>query len=185
MRARIDLGVRINLAGREPDGVVSPDEYEAVRADLVDLLSGVETPDGDPVFEEVVPREAYFEGPYVDEAVDVVTVPADFDHFLTADLLDEPFREPGQPWNHKRTGVFAAAGDGVEGDAVRDAHVFDVAPTVLAAMGHPVSDRMDGRVLSAVEPTGERSYPAYDGTGERAANGDVAERLEDLGYLER
>ena len=53
MRSRIELGVRINLAGREPDGVVPADEYERVRADLTDLFAGFETPEGERVFETV------------------------------------------------------------------------------------------------------------------------------------
>jgi predicted AlkP superfamily phosphohydrolase/phosphomutase len=184
VRARIELGVRINLEGREPDGVVPPEEYDRTRAELVDLLRDVETPDGNPVFEEVVPREEYFDGPYADEAVDVVTVPADFDHFLTADLRDDLFADPGQPWNHKRTGVVAAAGDPIDPAPLPDAHLFDVAPTVLAAMDVPVSDRMDGRVLPVVEPSGERSYPAYEETASATDRGAVADRLENLGYID-
>jgi len=57
-RSASRLGVRINLAGREPSGTVPADEeYHAVREELIDLLSDLETPDGDPAFEEVVPRE--------------------------------------------------------------------------------------------------------------------------------
>lgn len=201
VRGRIELGVRINRQGREPSGVVPPGEFEAVRADLVELLSDVETPEGNAVFEDVAPREEYYEGPYVEGAVDVVTVPADYDHFLTADLLEDLFAEPGQPWNHKPNGIFAVAGAGVDlgtGDGVGTgadgatgpdapftANVFDVAPTVLAAMGCPVSDRMDGRVLPVVERTGERSYPTYDGTEKRTPAGDVGDRLEAIGYIDQ
>jgi predicted AlkP superfamily phosphohydrolase/phosphomutase len=48
--------VRLNVAGRDPDGVVPESEYEAVRATVVDLLTDLETPAGDPVFETVAPR---------------------------------------------------------------------------------------------------------------------------------
>lgn len=185
MRARIELGVRINVAGRDPAGVVAPEEYEAVRTELIDLLASVTTPDGDPVFEEVVPREAYFCGPHAEQAVDILTVPADFDQFLTADLLDDQFGPPGQPWNHKREGIFVAAGDGITGDSVSP-HVFDIAPTVLAALGVEKSDRMDGEVLSIVEEVGGRTYPEYE-SNERRTTTDttVADRLSDLGYLEQ
>ncbi|WP_121823405.1 alkaline phosphatase family protein [Halostella salina] len=185
VRSRIECGVRINLQGREPSGVVPPDEYEAVRDDLIERLSAVRTPDGEPVFEDVARREAYYEGPHVDSAVDVVTVPAAFDHFLSARLAGSQFGEPSEPWNHKRDGVVAIAGDGVDESAsLSDAHLFDVAPTVLATMGVPAADRMDGSVLPAVDPVGDRSYPDYGRRTATTADDAVKERLANLGYME-
>jgi len=187
MRARTELGVRINLQGRDPEGVVPQSEYEAVRDDLIEDLRDIEAPDGEPVFEEVGPSEKYFSGPYTDRAVDIVTVPNDFQHFLSAQLLGEQFDDPTEPWNHKLPGVFAAAGEGIDGDSVTDdAHLFDVAPTILAALGLPVSDRMDGRVLPHVEETEAWNYPPYevDEASVSAEDADVQDRLADLGYLE-
>lgn len=110
MRSRIELGVRINLAGREPDGVVTQEQYESVRDELLNTLRAVQTPDGKPVFDAVEPREAVFEGPYIDDAPDIVLVPASFDHFLSGSLLGEQFGPPSEPWNHKRAGVIIATG---------------------------------------------------------------------------
>ncbi len=186
MRARTELGVRINLDGREPEGVVGEDEYEETREELIRTLSSVETPDGDPVFGEVVPREAYFHGPYADKAVDVVTVPNDFEQFLSAHLLGEWFGPPSEPWNHKMDGLFVAAGEGIDAAAdLSDAHLFDVAPTIMSAFGVPYSDRMDGRTLPVVEDVGSTEYPEYE-VGEVSGGDDTAveERLADLGYLE-
>ncbi|USZ68088.1 alkaline phosphatase family protein [Halorussus salilacus] len=186
MRDRIELGVRVNLAGREPDGIVSPDDYEQVRDDLVAMLSSVETPDGDPVFDRVARREEVFSGPHVERAPDVVTVPADFDEFLSTRVGDGRFGPPSEPYNHKREGVVALAGEGVDADAdLAGAHLFDVAPTVLATLGLPAGDRMDGSVLPAVGAAGTEAYPAFD-ADERVAtdDDDVEARLADLGYLE-
>ena len=185
VRDRIELGVRLNLAGREPDGVVADGEYDEQRDELIDALSSLETPDGEPAFDEVLPREAVFSGPYVERAPDVVTVPADFEHTLNVSLLGERFGDPFEPWNHKRDGVIAAAGPGVDGTAsLSGAHLFDVAPTVLSSLGVPRSDRMDGTVLPIVDETAETAYPAFDAT-ERDDTDDeaVEERLAHLGYL--
>ncbi len=186
MRDRIECGVRINLEGREPDGVVPPEQYDVVRSELIEALRGVRTPDGAPVFEEVVPREAYFTGPHSDDAVDVVCVPADFNQFLSAQLRGQQFGTPQEPWNHKLDGIFAASGAGIDADAdCSDGHLFDVAPTILATMGVPASDRMDGHVLPVVESAGEQSYPACN-AGETVETDDerVETRLADLGYIE-
>lgn len=187
VRSRPEFGVRINLAGREPEGVVSPDEYESVRDELIALLSGATTPDGQPVFEAVGPREDYFEGEYIDAAPDVVTIPRDFDVYVTKWLSVDTLELADQSgWDHTLDGIVAATGHGVDADApVGDAHLFDVAPTVLASLGIEASDRMDGDPLPFVEPVGTESYPPFDadvGTG--TSDDDVEEQLAHLGYLE-
>ncbi|WP_243700413.1 alkaline phosphatase family protein [Halorussus pelagicus] len=186
VRDRIELGVRVNLEGREPDGVVPEHQYDRLCDDLVDVLSRVETPEGTPVFERVARREDVFSGPYVEEAPDVVTVPREFDEFLSARVGDGQFAPPSEPYNHKRDGIVAISGDGVAPSAdLSDAHLFDVAPTILATMGVPAADRMDGSVLPAVEAVGTKSHPAFDAGEQRATDDDTVEaRLADLGYIE-
>ncbi len=185
MRSRSELGVRLNLEGREPEGTVETGDYEGVRADLADRLRTVRTPDGDPVFEDVAPREDYYDGPHVDRAPDLVTVPADFEQFVSARLADEPFGPPSEPWNHKLEGVVAVWGDRVAAGTLGEAHLFDVAPTVLATLGVPHDERMDGTPLSPVASAGTESYPPYRPSPTVASDAsDVAERLSNLGYIE-
>ena len=186
MRSRTELGVRINLAGREPDGSVSPAEYPSIRDDLVADLASARTPDGDPVFEEVAPREEYFDGEYVEDAADVIAVPNGFDILPSASLRGEVFGPTSEPWNHKRDGLFAAVGAGVDPDAsLEGAHLFDVAPTVLSALGVPPSARMDGDPLPVVDPVTPDDYQGYDEPETRAtADRAVEQRLADLGYLD-
>ncbi|RDI69713.1 alkaline phosphatase family protein [Halopelagius longus] len=186
MRDLIELGVRINLEGREPEGTVPQERYEDVRDELIEALSSVRTPDGDPVFEDVARREKYFYGPEAENAVDVVTVPSNFDHYLSAQLYGEQFGDPTEPWNHKRFGIVAARGEAVDESAgVRGAHLFDVAPTVLATFGLPADVRMDGDPLDAVEAAGETEYPDFDSRETVETDDDAVEkRLSDLGYLD-
>ncbi|MDQ2052036.1 alkaline phosphatase family protein [Natronolimnohabitans sp. A-GB9] len=186
VRSRIELGIRLNLEGRDPDGVVSPEEYEAVRRQLIDALRSITTPDGDPVFESVRPREEYFHGPESEHAVDIVTVPADFDHFLSATLRDEQFGPPSEPWNHKLEGTVAVRGEAFDhGSGVGNAHLFDIAPTVLSALDVPFDERMDGEPLPCVESAGTQEYPRLGETESvETADEGVEKRLADLGYLE-
>lgn len=187
VRSRVECGVRINLAGREPNGVVPEAAYDAVRDELIAQLSAVKTPDGEPVFEEVVPREDHFWGPHAHRAVDVVTVPNGFRHYLTTWLLGKQFEEPNGPtWDHRRNGLFAIAGKEVDHSRPVDgAHIFDVAPTVLSTLGLPRSDRMDGEVLPVVEPTGEKAYPEIKNTGrQNGVDSATRRRLSRLGYIE-
>ena len=186
MRSRTELGIRINLEGREPAGTVSKAEYESVRKRLIELLSDATTPDGFPVFDEVAPREAYFDGPYDDDAVDIVLIPRNFDQFLSAMLSDDVFGEPTEPWNHKRHGVVAAIGNDIDTEAPLDgAHLFDIAPTVLATFGLEADERMDGTVLPIVQTIGTASYPELDPADVSTTDdSNVEERLANLGYIE-
>ncbi len=188
MRDRIEMGIRINLAGREPSGTVEPGEYEPFRTELIELLRELRSPDGESVFDAVLPREDVFTGPYVEDAPDIVTVPNSFDVFLSSSVLDEPFGTPREAWNHKLNGIVAVSGPGVPATELTGAHMLDVAPSVLSLLGAPVSDRMDGSALPVIEESGRVTYPEYEDRDtsslETAPSDEVEDRLSNLGYLE-
>ncbi len=187
MRSKSELGLRINLEGREPAGVVSPTAYDEFRTELIEELREVQTPDGEAVFEAVEPRETYFEGPALEDAPDIVTVPAAFDVAVTESLGQGTFGEPMESWNHKRTGVVAAVGPAFDERVSLEeagATIFDIAPTICSAYDVPIDAEMDGRALPIVEETEVVEYPAYE--AEPAVVTDdstVEDRLSDLGYL--
>ncbi len=107
-------------------------------------------------------------------------------------------------WMHRPTGVFVAAGPGINAGAeLSDASVFDVTPTVLALMDQPVARDMDGFVLEdALSPDLLRRNPvdyidtyetsSYAPRGEEGAeepnptavDDEIKERLKSLGYIE-
>ncbi len=185
MRSKSELGIRINLEGREPNGQVALAEYESVRSELIDDLSAVRTPRGDPIFESVEPRETYFHGPELENGPDVVLVPDRFDHAAVAGLEGDLFADPVEPWNHKRTGVFAVSGENVDrGELPSEATIFDVAPTICSLFDVPIDDAMDGEALPIVRATERRTYDSYDPEPIAPTNDTtVADRLSDLGYL--
>ncbi|WP_436346776.1 alkaline phosphatase family protein [Natronorubrum sp. FCH18a] len=185
VRSKSELGVRINLEGREPNGQVPESEYEAVREDLIERLSSVDTPDGDPMFDVVAPREAYFDGPHLEQAPDILTIPAAFDNAIVAEVGTEQFGEPMESWNHKQTGIVAATGVTFdEGATLEGATIFDVAPTICALFDVPVDAEMDGTTLPIVDGSTEAEYPAYEANPITATDdAAVEDRLSDLGYL--
>ncbi|MFC4448405.1 alkaline phosphatase family protein [Halorussus aquaticus] len=190
----IELGVRVNLAGREPEGIVTPEEYEQVRDDLIRTLSDLRTPDGDPVFEWVRRREEVYDGPFAEYACDVLFAPADMNHALSTNLIGQEF-VPVDDHDHKRDGVFLAAGpsfeDATAGSVPDRLSLTDVAPIAMAAAGLDVPGRMTGEVpddlLSesvARADYGEVPFGSDDSRGDGPADdGSVEERLSDLGYI--
>ncbi|MDZ5810214.1 alkaline phosphatase family protein [Halorubrum sp. AD140] len=184
MRDRIELGIRINLAGREPEGTVDPSEYRSLRESLIGELSDLRTPAGDAVFDDVLAREEVYDGPYVEEAPDVLVVPRNFDVYLSSTVRDQPFGSPRESWSHKLCGIVAVNGREIPASDLRGAHLYDVTPTVLSLLGVPVSDRMDGSALPVVEETERASPPPYEGDSEPTDDAAVEDRLSNLGYLE-
>ncbi|WP_135852535.1 alkaline phosphatase family protein [Halorussus salinus] len=190
----VELGVRVNLAGREPSGVVAPDEYEEVRDELIDLLSDLRTPDGDPVFEWVARREEVYDGPYTEDACDVLFMPTEMNHTLSTNLIGQRF-VPTQAHDHKRDGVFLADGPAFADDSRPGAlSLTDVAPVAMAAAGLDVPARMTGEVPDGLladsasrRDYGDVPFGSNRGDGDSddgdPADGSVERRLEDLGYI--
>jgi predicted AlkP superfamily pyrophosphatase or phosphodiesterase len=89
-------------------------------------------------------------------------------------------------------GVIFARGPGIApGTTIHDASVLDVTPTLLAWLGLPVGDDMDGRVADFLEVDQVRHIPTHDTRPvewlETAPSGSDERILEDLralGYFE-
>ncbi len=185
-RALGELGVRINLEGRDPNGVVPKSEYEAVRSELIEILSALETPDGSPAFETV--RRAESAGIDSDSSgPDVEFVPSEMNHLVLPSLIGQRFL-PVSEYNHKQDGVFIGHGPSFDGTAtVAELSLTDVAPIAMASAGLPVPEAMTGTVPDSLldGPVERRAYSGveYGSGGTVGDEGAVESRLEDLGYL--
>lgn len=186
-RSGNELGIRINLSGREPEGVVSADEYETVRDDLIGLLSSLETPDGSPAFDFVKRREEVYGGPFAANACDILFEPADMNHTIATNLLGAEWVSIDD-YNHKTEGVFIGVGPGINEVSIGSLSLTDVAPLVMTLLGQPVPERMTGSLpgeLVARTPTRAEYGNIPFGTGSEGEpnDGSVERRLENLGYL--
>jgi predicted AlkP superfamily phosphohydrolase/phosphomutase len=192
--ATLDGGIRVNVRGREPHGIVPASEARAVAVEIRDALTALTFPNGEPIFERVLLAEEAFSGPFADRGPDVV-MPVRQDAYAGPvaghRYLVDRHRNSGE---HARYGVFVAWGPGVaRGAEVADPGLVDVAPTVLACLGEPPTADMDGRVLAEIFAGGA---DALAPEGSSARDGDfetglsegeealVEERLRGLGYIE-
>jgi predicted AlkP superfamily phosphohydrolase/phosphomutase len=183
-----EQGIRINLEGREPDGVVPKDQYDAVREEIVRVLSSLKTEDGDPIFEFVRRREEMYEGPYTEDACDILFRTAGMNHKILTKLYGVTLI-PTDSHSHKATGVFIASGPDVNDEWRGDAlSLVDVAAVVFSLLGQPVPNRMTGAVPEGLTstPPQTRAYGniPFGGTPSYSQDqAEVTERLSDLGYL--
>jgi predicted AlkP superfamily phosphohydrolase/phosphomutase len=145
--------IRINLRGREPDGTVRPDEYDAVCRDLTDAFRELRDPDsGQPVVHLVTKSREVFHGPFLDNLPDLTVlwnaerpwVALESPRFGRLRVSNQDVRTGG----HTPTGFVIARGKGIPARAQLIGHsILDLAPTVLVATGVEPPDSMDGRPL--------------------------------------
>jgi predicted AlkP superfamily phosphohydrolase/phosphomutase len=199
----------INLRGREPQGIVEPGaEYESLRCEIIERLHGLRDPEtGARVVEKVYRREELYPGPQTEVTPDIhivlgqsplyVSRPSGGAHgrgcieHLTDEQLAGRWLINGR---HRPNGILVMKGPGIRaGHQLSDASIMDLAPTILAIMGQPLLDSMDGRVLEEAfvsAPAVEYEHDDSFGESDRKQQvysedeaGEVEDRLRGLGYI--
>ena len=108
-------GIKINLMGREPEGIVQPEEYQEVRHRIIEELNlTVDEPEGRRVFERVFRREDIYWGPYTKEAPDIIFIP-DCEYTLNDRMKDDIFKKNKEGRSfHRRDGILILQGPGIK-----------------------------------------------------------------------
>ncbi len=200
-----DGGIRLNLRGREPDGIVPPDRYETMLDDLEERLLAVRDPvTGMSPVAQVFRKGRLYRGPYADQAPDLIIEPRrsgspEGNTILLPGFpaLRSPFTSSGKyTGNHEIPGVLVIWGEGVRsGKTLSSARLEDVAPTVCRQLGLICPPQSDGKVLMEAFPkelsdrVSPRPYDSANPTHEPQALSEeeearMREYLRGLGYVE-
>ncbi len=192
----------LNVKGRQPQGIVDPADFSALRADIRAKLLAATCRDRDGkeirIFDDVfITEDLYeFDRAYHDWMPDLLLAPTDGLAVVKKIRGRSPVR--WVPFNrlegtHRLDGIFTAFGPGIREGKSSRAHIADIAPTILAGLGEPVPKDMDGQVLRDVfksqvtveyEPPQERKVDEAAPILTKEQMEEVAQRLGDLGYLE-
>lgn len=143
----------LNVAGREPQGIIPQTEYEAVRAELARALAAIPGPRGEDIGTQVFkPEEIYQTVKGV--APDLLVYFGDlfwrsvgtvgYDSIYTFENDTGP-----DDCNHAQNGMFICydperPGHGTQ---IQGAQLMDVAPSILNTLGLQVPADMQGRLL--------------------------------------
>ena len=130
----------LNVAGREPQGVIQPADYETVRDELATKLVAMPGPDGEPLGTKVhKPQDVYPEVRGV--APDLLVYFGDLE-WRSVGSVGNPsvytFENDIGPdgANHDRTGIFAMKGaPGQPMGKVDGLNLVDVGPSILSLYG--------------------------------------------------
>jgi predicted AlkP superfamily phosphohydrolase/phosphomutase len=195
-----EMGIYLNVKEKRTAGVVNSGlEYEAVRDEIISGLSEITDPrSGGRVFEWIKPREEVHDGLHSDAAPDIVFKPAS-GYMVYPGCPDEMFDYGSDlsGW-HEPEGILIACGPAIKEDyQLQEAHIADIAPTILYLMGLPIDSKMDGRLLNEIisddcitsRPPEYFEYSdLYNEAGAGTAYDEdeariVEEKLKGLGYL--
>lgn len=196
--------IYLNVAGREPQGVVWPGaEYEALCDEIMERLKSLTDPlDGRPVVDRVVRGDTVYHGPALEFAPDLIIVMRDFSYITRqgyefgrggGQIFASPLTH--ESGSHRMDGLLLMSGPQVppQGSRPEGADLIDIAPTVLHLLDCPVPRGMDGRVLE--EWLAARGPVRFDNSSDPEAapagselsaeeEAEMVERLKNLGYLE-
>lgn len=187
-------GVSVNLKGREPEGIVDPADYEKVRDELYEKLSGWRDPKtGLAPIARVYRKEEVMHGAFFDTAPDLLLMPAPGYSLTHAKGMIED-----SDWlsgDHRLEGVLVATGPEVTPGPLKEtAELIDLAPTAMAALGVPSGIPRDGKVLESLLGSGKQLVVVQRGPGEPSDYGqtgltsdeetEIEDHLRGLGYVE-
>lgn len=156
--AYADGHIRINLQGREQNGIVPPAEYDRLCAQITEVLSHLQDGrTGKPLVKQVVrtrlsPLAEATKLPEPDLIVVWEEIPTD--------LVDSPelgrigpitYNRPG---GHRENGFLMAKGSGIKaGSKLSQGRAIDLGATILDFMGAKIPDYFDGQPLPLRQTT--------------------------------
>ena len=204
--------LRINLKGRDPEGIVKPGDYEGLRRELIGRLESLKHPQTREVLiERVYRKEDLYHGDFLKAAPDLIIHPKDFSHQVRGGPFSSSYyRQVISTKNtkeffvngvHRLNGIFAGAGPGIrKGHCVESLEIIDLFPTMLYSLGMAVPKSLDGKVAEGIFKRNRLStYPicycddslkkAGQVPGDEVTYGQedsdrIAESLRGLGYID-
>lgn len=153
--------VWINLKGREPQGIVAPNEYDQVCRDVEKKLLAL-TYKGENVVECVHRKQDIYSGSFLNSAPDLIIQWKDYAYHSRQRFGEEEteiFKEQqNMPMSklemngfHRMNGIFIAKGNHIkQNQEITGAQIIDIAPTLLFLMGLPIEKEMDGKILQTI-----------------------------------
>jgi len=193
--------IYLNVKGREPEGSVEPEDVPKLRQEIIAKLRELKNPfTGKKITSQIYEGDKYYHGDKVENAPDIVFLPDDLEiigkgayDFLSHKIVNKSRFQTG---HHRMDGIMFAKGPDVKVNNSVDAHIMDLAPTILYNMGLPLLDSMDGMIADGafkeefiknhqVEKISkdELDIDTDKDGGDDDSDGEMKERLKGLGYV--
>ncbi len=176
-------GIYLNVKGREKHGVVAPgEEYETLKAELIQKLSGLKDPDtGQVAITEMFDSHKIHNGPYVSEGPDLISG-YNIGYRIswngaTGVINDQLFEDNVKAWSGDHCidprlvpGVIFAN----KKLAAEKPALIDIGPSVLDLFGVEIPRHMEGRPIFDGQPWSPASKPEATKATKREEKKEVA-----------
>jgi len=200
----------LNVSGREPQGIVKPEEYEQVRNELSELLGAMKGENGQPLANQVLKPENIYRS-CLNVPPDLMVYFDDLNRRSVSTVGNGKILRSGNDIglddaNHDREGIFISARmrelrQGLrKGRKAENASCLDITPSILHEFGLTIPRDLAGKVISIDDAP---NVPPADSTAPRAEKDNrtratrshqtkgyspeeekvIKNRLMELGYL--
>ncbi len=141
----------LNVEGREPGGIIAPEDYERERDDLIGRIKAIRGPRNEAWATRIIKPQEHFEvleGDYPD-----LMVYFDDLYWRSAGTLGHgtkylPENDTGpDDAVHAQDGIYVLFDPREKGGRRLDADILDIAPTVLDRLAIPVPAEMKGKII--------------------------------------
>ena len=204
--------LRINLKGRDKEGVVGEKDYEDLRDYLIkELVALKDHETGEKLIEKVYRKEELYQGSYLDTAPDLIICAKDFAHQIKGGpypkrksyrniIAKKNSRDFFVNGVHRLNGIFIAYGKNINKNlSLPPLSIIDLCPTILYCLGLEIPEAFDGRVITDIfnedllmkNPVQYIDYPIDRGskvpdiTYEKDEESKkIAKALKGLGYID-
>jgi len=145
--------VFLNIEGREPQGIIPPEDYEKERDALAERILGIRGPNGEAWATKIIKPQEY----YPEASGDYPDLMVYFDdlYWRSAGTLGhgemyllENDTGPDDAV-HAQEGMYILCDPSGRTRGRKDADILDIAPTVMASLGLAVPGDMRGRVIKS------------------------------------
>ncbi len=140
--------VRLNVKGRDPNGIIDPADYDKVLDEIEAHIRALKNPrNGQGIVQNCIRTRKSVEDrdpklPDADMVITWASGPTDvIDSPSLGRIGPVPFRRGG---SHTIEGFVAIGGPGVPQGELQRGHAVDLAPTILHLMGAPIANHLDG-----------------------------------------
>jgi predicted AlkP superfamily phosphohydrolase/phosphomutase len=142
----------LNVAGREPHGVVSPGDYERIRAELRERLESLGDECGRPIGTIAHRPEDLYGENAAGIAPDLIVYFGNLSWRSLGRVGEEgihAFENDTGPddANHAHEGMYLITGPGVDAGPGEQRDIRDIAPTILSLLGLPAPAAMEGSAI--------------------------------------
>lgn len=167
------------------DGIVSREEYAALRAEVVEKMRNIKDPDGKPVVARVFTRDEVYGDDAPGQAPDIFFELSDYwlvGQFQSGKLFDNSIENKHDQW-----GIFIANGpDFQQGAEAADLKIQDITPLILHLNGLPVPEDCDGvvptQIFNASSESGQREVKRGQISQKRLEKFDLKRALSQIKF---